>query len=398
MRILDFTHVLAGPYATMMLGDMGADVIKIERLPGGDETRQSVNMLTDDVSMQFAMVNRNKRSVALDLSHPDGLALVHRMVHEADAIIENWRPGAMAKLGIGPDDVRKINPRTVYCSISGFGQTGPLAQRGGFDLIAQGMSGIISVTGEPDGVMTKVGIPLADLVCGIYSAFGIVTALLGRERLGHGDYLDLSLLDSAVSLMVWEGAEYWGSGRIAKPQGMAHRNRAPYEAFQASDGWFLVGAGNESSWRAMCQALDRGDLMADPRFIANRDRVENVADLRPLLNEHFAGGTVEEWIGKLADAGCPCGPVLNMEQVLGNEQIRDRDMVIDFELDHRGRVNNIGSPLKFATSPPRVHRGVPRYGEHTAEVLRELCGVSDQVIVDLGDRGVVHARAAGESG
>jgi crotonobetainyl-CoA:carnitine CoA-transferase CaiB-like acyl-CoA transferase len=391
IRILDFTHVLSGPFATMMLGDLGAEVIKVERLPGGDETRQQMNMLTDDVSIQFAMVNRNKKSVAVDASRPEGLALLRELIRGADAFIENWRPGTMAKLGLGPEDVRAVNPECVYCSVSGFGQTGPLAQRGGFDLIAQGMSGMISVTGDPDGGPVKIGPPVADLVSGIYAALGIVSALLGRERSGRGERIDVSLLDSALSLMVWESAELWGAHKVPRPHGIAHRNRAPYEAFLAADGWFLVGAGNEPNWRALCTALELPDLVDDPRFARNRDRVANVDELRAILSEIFAGGTAQEWVDKLAGAGCPSGPILDMQQVFDNEQVQARQMQIEYDLPPVGPISNIGFPLKIEGAKAQVTRGVPRLGEHTAQVLRDLCGVSTGDLAKLHESGVVFA-------
>lgn len=391
VRVLDFTHVLSGPFATMLLGDLGAEIIKIERLPVGDETRQQMSMLTDDVSIQFAMVNRNKLSVAVDASQPEGLELVRTMVASADAVIENWRPGTMAKLGLGPDDVREINPACVYCSISGFGHTGPLARRGGFDLIAQGMSGMISVTGEPDGGPVKIGPPVADLVSGVYAALGIVSALLGRERSGRGERIDISLLDSALSLMVWESAELWGAGKIPTPHGIAHRNRAPYEAFRAADGWFLVGAGNEPNWQGLCRALDRTDLMIDPKFVRNQDRVANVAELRAILGAIFAERPAQDWVDKLAAAGCPSGPILNMQQVYEDEQVRARQMQLTHDVSGYGPVSTIGFPLKLEGQPAKVTRPVPRLGEHTLEVLRSLCEKSPDELEKLREAGVLFA-------
>lgn len=385
--VLDFTHVLAGPFCTMVLGDLGADVIKVERLDG-DETRRS-SFRINDFSEQFAIVNRNKKSVAVDLSTERGRQLIRDVVPKVDVIVENFRPGTMARLGLDYDSLRELNPRLIYCAISAFGATGSESHRGGFDIVAQAMSGVMSVTGSRDGDVVKVGIPVSDLSAGLYATTLISAALHRRAATGEGENIDVSLVHSAMSLLVWEAAQMWSKGVVPGPMGTAHRNRTPYQAFPASDGMFIVGAGNEATWQALCRALDRDDLAADPRFVTNPERMRHEQQLVATLEKIFVEHPIRHWIDLLTEHGCPVAPILSVAEAFQSQHAAEHHMIVEVENPAGGSLPTVGFPYVMSAHPPRVRRRPPRLGEHTRAVLRDLGGLDDDRIDSLSADAVV---------
>ncbi|MBJ7596604.1 MAG: CoA transferase [Candidatus Nephthysia bennettiae] len=389
IRVLDCSQILAGPMCSRLLGDMGADVIKVERPDGGDDLRASTFEGYGGEAPQFLAMNRNKRSVALDIRTPEGRELFRRLAEASDVLIENFRPGTMDRLGLGYEELHRLNPRLVFCSISGFGQTGPYRDRGGFDLVAQGMSGLMSVTGIPDGPPVKVGVPIADLNSGMFGCYGILCALIGRDTTGEGQHVDISLLEAGIAYTVWESAFYWATGAVSKPLGSAHRNRAPYEAFATADGQMTVGVGNEKTWGAFCEAIERRDLFADPRFAKNGARVRNRNELRAELEPVMRTRTTAEWIERMNATGCPGGPIYDMEQVYKDEHVLARQMLVEVDHPRAGRVKDIGIPVKLSATPGGIHRPAPVLGQHTEEVLTLLLGLPAEEVARLRDLGVI---------
>jgi formyl-CoA transferase len=370
LRVIDLTQAMAAPYCTMNLADMGADVIKVEP-PGGEETRRG-SVQKNGHSGSFNAINRNKRSLTVDLKKPEGVEIIHRLARTADVFVQNYRPGAARRLGVAYEDLHALNPRLIYCSISGFGSTGPYASRGGYDLIAQGMSGIISVTGEEDGSPAKAGVPLSDLAAGLFGAYGILCALEYRERSGEGQFVDTSLLEAAMALTVWESTEYWTTGRTPKALGSAHRLAAPYQALRASDGWFTIGANNDKLFDGFCRAIGRPDLPADPRFSARDRRLDN----RRALAAEIETTTVKEarahWLARLEAEGVPSGPINTYPEALADPHTLARDMVIDLVHPGAGPIKNLGVPVKLSDTPGAVDRPAPLLGEHNDAILAEL--------------------------
>jgi crotonobetainyl-CoA:carnitine CoA-transferase CaiB-like acyl-CoA transferase len=368
LRVLELTQVMAGPFCGQVLGDMGADVIKVEPLEG-DSTRQSMG------AQSFLAVNRNKRSIALNLKSEDHRAVLHRLVRDADVVLENYRPGVAAKLGAGWEELSELNPRLIYASVSGFGQTGPYAQRPGYDLIAQGLSGVMSVTGEPDGDPVKCGIPIGDLSAGLFCAVAILSAVIARERTGEGQRIDTSLFEGALALSIWETAELWGTGRVPRPFGSAHRVTAPYQALRTADGHITVGGNNQKLWQKLCEAIGRPELVEDPRFATNDDRMANRPELVSELD--LSARTTDEWVETLIEAGVPCGPIHDYRQVFEDPHTQAREMEVQLD-----GVRMLGIPVKLSGTPGAIRRTAPEIGEHTAEVLREA-GFSDAEIEAL---------------
>jgi crotonobetainyl-CoA:carnitine CoA-transferase CaiB-like acyl-CoA transferase len=374
VRIVDLTQVMAGPFCTMLLADLGADVIKVEP-PNGDLTR---HMGGDQLKLRgsdrapFLALNRNKRSVVLDLKLASDRERALSIVNDADVLVENFRPGVAERLGIGYDAVQAINPRLVYCSISGFGQTGPWAQRPGFDLIAQAMAGVMSVTGMPDADPVKCGVPISDLAAGLFAANGIQAALLARERTGRGQRVETSLFDAALSFGAWEATVFWTTGAAPKPVGSAHRLSAPYQAFKAADGYITIAALTPAHWQALCLVIDRTDLVADPRYAVNGARMTNVDSLVTEIERALAARPVDDWIDRLLEAGVPCGPILDYAQVFGSEHTKARQMVESVEHPVEGSVKTLGIPVKLSDTPGSVRRPPPLLGEHTTKVLSDL--------------------------
>jgi crotonobetainyl-CoA:carnitine CoA-transferase CaiB-like acyl-CoA transferase len=378
VRVIDMTQVMAGPFCCMLLGDMGAEVIKVEP-PGGETTRQMEFELAPGVSGPFLAVNRNKRGITLDLKRPEAVAVLGRLVATADVLVENYRPGVARRLGIDYDALRDINPRLIYCSISGFGQTGPYASRGGYDLIAQGMSGIMSATGSPDGPPVKVGVPITDLGAGLFGVFGILCALRARRVTGRGQFVDTSLFEAGLALSAWEATEYWYTGQIPRRLGTAHRLNAPYQAFRASDGHFTVGASNSRLWPRFCQLLGRERLVDDPRFGTVGDRVRNQRQLEQEIETVTVGRPRAYWLAQCEAAGIPAGPIYSVPEALADPHAVARDMVQEYDYPGAGRVKALGNPVKLSRTPARIAKGAPRLGEDTDAVLRELGLAPDDI-------------------
>ena len=388
VRVLDLTQIMAGPYCTMMLADMGADVVKVEKPNGGDDTRRMGPPFIEGESAAFLGINRNKRSIVIDLRSDPGRELAQRMARESDVLVQNFRPGSLDRMGLGYEQVREINPTIVYCTISGFGATGPYAQRGGFDLVTQGMSGLMSVTGHAGGPPAKVGVPLCDLNAGMFGAIGILTAYISRLRTGQGQHVDTSLLEGGIAYTFWESAMFFATGEVPEPKGSAHRLTAPYQAFETSDGYVNIGAANQANWERLCAAIDRDELASDPRFIEPRDRMNNLDELVSTLETTFAQHSSDHWLKTLEAAGVPAGPINDLAEVYADPQVRAREMMVETEHPIAGRVKNIGIPIKLSETPGRFQRPAPTLGQHTNEVVTEL-GCSPNEIDKLRSEGIV---------
>jgi crotonobetainyl-CoA:carnitine CoA-transferase CaiB-like acyl-CoA transferase len=401
LKVIDLSHVMAGPVCGMMLADMGADVIKVEKVPGGDDTRRSVPPEIAGESAAFLMMNRNKRGIALDLKTEAGRGALLRLLDGADVLIENYRKGALDRMGLGFEALHARNPRLIYCSISGFGRTGPYAERGGFDLIAQGMSGVMSVTGEgPDRPPVKVGPPITDITAGVLAAMGILGALYHREATGQGQIVDTSLLEAGIMHLYWHAAIYFATGQSPGPLGSDHPLMAPYQAFRTADAPITVGAANENNWRRLLGVLDAPHLASDPRYATNAGRMAHLPELVCKLEAIFQRRSAAEWLGALEEAGVPAGPVLTVQRMTEHAQVRARQMVVETEHPIAGVTKALGLPVKFSATPGAVSRAAPLYGEHTEEVLREA-GFSEEEIGRMlasgAARGVESAqRAAAE--
>jgi crotonobetainyl-CoA:carnitine CoA-transferase CaiB-like acyl-CoA transferase len=381
LRVLDLTQVMAGPFCAMLLADMGADVIKIEP-PGGDPTRGVDLELAPGVSAPFLAINRNKRGLVLDLKRPDGLTILERLVATADVLIENYRPGVMERIGADYGRLSVVNPRLVYCSISGFGQTGPYADRGGYDLIAQGMSGIMSATGSEGGAPVKVGVPITDLGAGLFAVVGILCALRARHVTGRGQHIDTSLFEAGLALSAWEATEYWFTGQVPRGLGTAHRLNAPYQAFRASDGHFTVGAANDTLFPRFCVLLGLPHLAKDPRFDTVGHRLLNRAALEALIEAVTIRQPRAHWLAKCEEAGVPAGPIYSVPEALDDAHARARGMVQELAHPTLGRVKSLGNPVKMSRTPPVMARTAPALGEDTDAILREL-GLGDAEIATL---------------
>src|SRR5215510_8026177 len=389
VRVLDVSQVMAGPFASMLLGDMGADVIKIEPPDGGDQTRRAMGFkLKGDDSLGFFNLNRNKRSLTLNLKSPPARAIFHRLVETADIMIENYRPGVTRRLGIDYDTLAKINPKLIYASISGFGQTGPWSQRPGFDLIAQAMAGVMSITGQPDGPPTKSGVPVSDIGCALFVVYGILSAFIGRQKTGRGQYVDGSLFEAAIAFSIWDISEYWGTGRVPAPLGTANRYSAPYQAVKAKDTYFVMGANSNKLFQTLCELLGRPELFADERFASVSGRLKNRIVLIEELEKSFAKKTADEWVDALLAVGIPAGPICNIEQALNSEHAKAREAVMEFDHPVEGRVKSIGFPVKLSESKQRVRRHPPLLGEHNEEILSEL-GLDKKDMDELRAEGAI---------
>jgi crotonobetainyl-CoA:carnitine CoA-transferase CaiB-like acyl-CoA transferase len=386
LRVLDVTQVMAGPYCAMVLADLGADVIKIEP-PGGDSTRQMPGAIGSD-SPSFNAVNRGKRSIVLNLKLPEGRDVFQRLAVSADVIIENYRPGVMASFGLDYGPLSALNPRLIYASVSGYGQTGPHSGKGGFDLIAQGVAGIMSITGEPGRPPAKVGVPLTDLGAALFALVGILAALELRHRTGTGQYVDTSLLDAGVALSVWEATEYFSGADKPMPMGSAHRMTAPYQAIRCADGYITIGAGNDRLFRRFSDLLGHPEWAEAPEFRDNSSRVRNRADLAARIEAVTIDRSRDYWLALLDAKDIPSGPINDYSQVFADPQVVAREMVVETEHPKLGHLKTLGSPIKLSASPPDVCRRAPLLGEHTDDVLRET-GFSTSEIDALREAGVV---------
>lgn len=379
LRILDLTRALAGPFCTMMLGDLGADVIKVERPGSGDDSRGWGPPFVGEPygpypgeSAYFIAANRNKRSITVDLKDPAGQEIVRRLAAASDVLVENFVTGTMDRLGLGYDDLRTVNGRLVYCSISGYGRTGPYAERPGYDFIIQAEGGMMSITGPAEGPPSRVGIPIVDITAGMFAATAILAALRARDMSGEGQLVDVSLLDTQAALLTNVASNYLVGGAPPRRYGNAHPNLAPYEAFRARDRWFALAAANERQWALLCDVIGRPELRDDPRFATNSQRVSNRQELLTVLNEVFAAQDAAHWLAALERAGLPCGPINTVEDVFAHPQAGPRQMVLEAEHPTAGTVRMAGFPYKLSGTPAAVRRPPPRLGEHTDEVLREL--------------------------
>ena len=386
LRVLDLTQVMAGPFCCQLLGDMGADVVKVEPPGVGDQARRGMGFkMKGEDTAAFLAVNRNKRSVALDLKDDRARSAFYRLVETADVLVENFRPGVSARLGIDYEQLKDVNPRLIYASISGFGQTGPYAKRPGFDLIAQGMSGVMSVTGEPGGAPVKSGIPISDLSAGLFCAFAVLSAQIAREETGRGQYIDTSLFEGALALSIWETAELWATGRAPQPFGSAHRLTAPYQALRTRDGYLTVGGNNQRLWSRLCAVIGREDLVEDGRFATNPDRMANIEALEAELESALGDRDTGEWVELMLQEGVPAGPINDYRQVFEDPHTIAREMVVEMQHPVEGTIRGLGVPFKLSETPAEIRRAAPLLGEHTDEVLREV-GLTPDEIAALQDR------------
>ncbi len=393
-RVIELAHIMAGPVAGLMLADMGADVIKVEKLDG-DDSRRFVPPTVNGESAAFLMMNRNKRGVVLDLKTEGGKDILRRLVAGADVLIENYRLGTMEKLGLGYEALAAINPGLIYCEVSGFGRTGPYAHRGGFDLIAQGMSGLMSITGEgPGRPPVKVGAPVSDITAGILAAMGISAAYAHRLKTGEGQKVDTSLFEAAITHTYWQSAIAFATGAAPQAMGSAHPLNAPYQAFQTADGYINIGAANQANWLRMLKIIGAEELNDDPRFSSNAGRIQNLGPLVELLNEHFRERSTDDWLHAFESAGMPAGPVLSITEMHADPQARAREMIVATDHPVAGRVETIGLPVKFSKTPGGVRLPAPLKGQHTREVLREI-GYADVEIAEFLEAGAAVCGAGG---
>ena len=372
MRVIDLSHVMAGPVSTLMLADMGADVVKLEKIQGGDDTRKQPLPSINGEPAAFMMMNRNKRGIVLDLKHPDGKAAFLKLVATADVLVENYRHDTMAGLGLGYEVLKKTNPGLIYASITGFGRTGPFHDKGGFDLVAQGMSGLMSITGEAPGrPPVKVGAPMCDITAGMLLAMGILAAYTRKLKTGEGQMVDTSLFEAGIAHTYWQSAIAFATGVSPGPMGSAHPLNAPYQAFETADGWVNIGAANQGNWERMLKAMGADHLGTDPRFSTGKARMENLAALVDTLAPLFKARTTKAWLAAMEEMGVPAGPVLSIRDMHAHPQTLARDMVPWVEHPIAGRMQTIGLPVKFSATPGKVLHGAPVFGQHTREILAE---------------------------
>jgi crotonobetainyl-CoA:carnitine CoA-transferase CaiB-like acyl-CoA transferase len=388
VKVLDFTAIMAGPYCTLMLADMGAEVIKIESFPEGDGSRKFDPKVNGE-SYCFAVLNRNKKSVALDMKSTRGKDIFMKLAQDADILIENYRPGVTRRLGIDYQTIQAINSKIIYASISGFGQTGPYSRKGGYDIIAQGISGIMTMTGEPGGRPAKVGIAMNDIAAGTTALYSILGAYIRRLKTGEGVYLETSLMEAGLAWTFWEFGAWFGGGEIPVATGTRHRRSTPYQAYKTRDAYVTVGANNEKLWAAFCtRVLERPALMEDARFKTLAARLKNIDALQVEIEKVLAAQPTEHWVKKLDAAGVPGGPVFNYVQALDNEHSRARNMVVEIDHPKIGRMKALGNPVKASAELARSRLPAPWLGQHSSEVLRSL-GYSDADIASFFSNGVV---------
>lgn len=388
LRVLEMTQIMSGPTCGLLLADMGADVIKIEKLPGGDDARGYRDPQINGVSAPFLMLNRNKRGLALNLKNSQGRTLLLRMVKDADVLVENFRGGTMDKLGLGYEVLRDVNPGLIYCAISGYGRTGPYADKGGFDLIAQGFAGLMAVTGEPGRPPAKSGNAVSDMNAGILAATGILAAYIHKLKTGEGQIVDTSLSDAALQQTYWHAAVWLATQREPQPTGSAHILTAPYQAFEASDGWINIGGANQTNWERICQVLGHPEWREDPRFATNSDRMANLNELVTLMNAVLRTRTRAEWQTEMDAAGVPAGSVHTIGEALSHPQTLARGMVVTLEHPQAGTTRGIGCPIHFSQTPTDTGKAAPLLGQHTRELLLEY-GLSEADIDELIAQGAV---------
>jgi len=387
--VLELAQIMAGPSCGALLADLGAEVIKVERMPGGDDTRRYAEPSVNGESAAFMMMNRNKRAIAVDLKTEGGRGVLKRLSGRADVLLENFRRGALDRMGLGYEALHAINPALIYCSITGYGRSGPAADKGGFDLIAQGVSGLMSITGEAGRPPVKVGSPVTDLNAGILAALGIVAAYVHRLKTGQGQFVDTSLMEAGIHQTAWQAAIYFATGVAPGPGGSAHVLAAPYQAFPTADGWINIGGANQGNWERIARLVDAPELIDDARFATNSARMANRDELAQLLADHLRTRSTQEWLRLLDAAGIPAGPINDIGQMAADPQVLAREMVVDLDHPVAGRTKALGVPLKFSATPGGIRCPSPTYGQHTREVLQQ-CGYADSEITELAAAGAVH--------
>lgn len=391
MKVIEMSHIMAGPVCGLMLADMGADVIKVEKIPGGDDSRRFLPPEIDGESAAFMMMNRGKRGIALNLKTEGGKRVLEKLLADADVVIENYRPDTMKKLGFGYEELKKINPGLIYCAISGFGRSGPYAERGGFDLIAQGMSGLMSITGEgPGRPPCKMGAPVTDVTAGLLSALGILAAYAHKQKTGEGQMVDTSLFEAGIIHTYWQSAIALATGIAPGPMGSAHPLNGPYQAFETADGWINIGAANQRNWERMLDAMGASELGSDPRFVTNQDRMANLKALEDVLTAIFKTKPKAAWLEIMEAAGVPAGPVMDVCEMFEDPHAQARDMIPTVEHARLGPVKTLGLPIKLSGTPGKVACAAPVFGQHSHEVLAEY-GFDDAARQALIDEGAVIA-------
>jgi crotonobetainyl-CoA:carnitine CoA-transferase CaiB-like acyl-CoA transferase len=401
IRVIDFSRILAGPWATQLLADFGAEIIKIERPGKGDDTRswgppflETPDGLPLSDAAYFCCTNRNKKSVAIDITAPSGQEIVKKLVLQADVVVENFKLGGLAKYGLDYESLKSIKPDLIYCSITGFGQDGPRAKEAGYDLLIQGMGGLMSVTGKPDDVPgggpVKVGVALVDVITGLYASNAILAALRHRNTSGVGQHIDLALLDSLIAALANQSQGYLVSGSVPPRLGNAHPSIAPYEVFLTSDGYLILAIGNDSQFRRLCTHFDIAHCADDPKFTTNKARVQNRSELKLLLQEIFSKKSAETWIAELSAQGIPCGPINNLDAVFTDAQVKHRDVARHLPHVTAGSVPTIANPIRFSETPTEYRLGPPVLGEHTREILSELASLDEEKIVKLQAEKIIH--------
>jgi crotonobetainyl-CoA:carnitine CoA-transferase CaiB-like acyl-CoA transferase len=400
VRVLDLSRVLAGPWAGQNLADLGAEVIKVERPKVGDDSRAFGPPWVKDKdgrdtkdSAYFTSANRGKKSITVNVAKPEGQELIRKLAGKCDVLIENYKHGDLARYGLGYDDLKKVNPRLIYCSVTGFGQTGPYRERPGYDFMIQGMGGMMSVTGEPDGAPgggpQRAGVPIADIITGMYASIAICAALAHRAQTGAGQHLDLALLDSQIALLAYQNTNYFSTGKPPRRIGNLHPNIVPYQPFRSSDGEVIVACGNDNLFRKFCEAAGCNELAQDPRFATNGKRVENRVEITRLIQEIFGRKTTAEWLALLESAGVPNGPINNLAQVFEEPQVKARGVKIELEHPAAGKLPLVGSPMRFSGTPLEYKLAPPLLGEHTDRVLNEMLGLSADQIAKLRGDGAI---------
>lgn len=379
IKVLDLSRALAGPYCTMLLADYGAEVIKVE-LPGtGDDTRGWGPPFVQGESAYFMSINRNKKSLTLDMKNTKSKEILERMIRQSDVMVENFRPGAADRLGLGYEQVKKVNPKIIYCSISGFGQDGPYRELPGFDQTLQGMGGMMSITGEPNGPPMKVGVAIADISGGMFAAYGIMLALFNRERTGAGQWVDTSLLDSQIAWLTYRAGEYFASGKLPEKVGSGHPMIVPYQAFKAKDEYINIAVGNDQLWKRFCKVIGMEQIMDDPKFAVNAKRVENRKDLIDILSKAIETKTGAEWLKLLEDAGIPAGPIYTLDKLFSDPQVLHRKMAVELQHPRAGTIKVTGVPVKLSETPGEIYSPPPLLGQHSREVLAQLGYSADEI-------------------
>jgi len=389
IRVLDLSRIIAGPFCSQILGDMGAEVIKVEQPGAGDDSRTWGPPFKNGESVYFFCINRNKKSITVNMKDPRGRAIIRELARRSDVLLENFKPGTLAKLGLDWDVLRRDNPRLIFCAISGFGRTGPAAERGGYDVIVQAVGGLMSITGEPNGPPVKVGVAMTDICTALYAHGAILAALYARDRTGAGQRIDVSLLETQVAALINIASSYLNAGEIPGKWGTAHVNIVPYQAFQMKDGYMIIGAANDRLWVKLCEGIGLPEVAHDPTYATNAQRVEHREEIVRLLEARLATKTRKEWEAILAPLGIPCGPINRMDEVFADPQVQHLQMVMEAEHPQAGTIRMVRNPVSFSRMPVDIRQVPPRLGEHTEEVLRDMLGYSAEEVAALRAAGVI---------